>query len=139
LHEIRVKSNGNATPQERQQLRTELDGLAAEVERLMANSAVVTGYGNANGNTPGIDSIEANLSARIDEGVRTGRINQSEANRLHRRERDIARHEAVYKRDGVVTAQERRQLRDELLRLSREVDRMVSNRPGNQFRTEPRG
>jgi len=139
LHEIRVKSNGNVTPQERQQLRTELDGLSAEVERMMANSAVVTGYGNASGNTPGIDSMEANLRARIDEGVRTGRINQREADRLHRRERDIARHEAAYKRDGVVTPQERRQLRDELSRLSNDVDRLVSNRPGGQLRNEPQG
>lgn len=137
LHEIRVKSNGNATAQERQQLRAELDGLAVDVERMMANSAVVTRNGNAN--TPGIDSMEANLTARIDEGVRTGRINQREADRLHRRERDIARHEAVYRRDGVVTAQERRQLRDELSRLSRDVDRMVRNMPSSQLRSEPRG
>ncbi len=137
LHEIRVKSNGNATPQERQQLRAELDGLAAEVERMMANSAVVTRNGNAN--TPGIDSMEANIRARIDEGVRTGRINQREAGRLYRQERDFARHEAMYKRDGVVTPQERRQLRDELSRLSDAVDRMVSNRPNSQLRSEPRG
>ena len=131
MHEIRIKMNGNATPQERQQLRVELDTLSAEVERMMANSAVMTRGGNGSNSTPGIDSMEANLGARIDEGVRTGRINRREADRLHRRERDIARHEATYKRDGVVTSRERRQLREELSRLSDDVDRMIRNPPRN--------
>lgn len=125
VRESRFKANGSATQQERQQLRSDLDGLAAEVERLMANRDVVQPAGNAN--TNGIDNRQLNIGARIDEGVRSGRITQREARRLENRERAIARHEVSYKRDGVVTQQERRQLRSELAQLNDDVDRMMRN------------
>ena len=125
MRESRFKANGTATPQERQQLRADLDSLGNEIERLMANRDFVQPPGQAN--TPGIDNRQLNIGARIDEGVRSGRITQREARRLQSRERDIARHEAAFKRDGVVTPQERRQLRDELARLNADVDRMMRN------------
>jgi polyhydroxyalkanoate synthesis regulator phasin len=127
LRESRYKANGTATPQERQQLRVDVDSLAKEVERLMANSDYVQPGANPAGTTPGIDNRQNNISQRIDEGVRSGRITQREARRLLNRERNIAQHEATYKRDGVVTPQERRQLRDELARLNADVDRSMRN------------
>lgn len=123
IRESRFKSNGNVTPQERQQLRADLDGLNAEVERMIANRDVVAQPGNTNG----IDNRQLEIGQRIDEGIRSGRINKREAGRLHSRERDIARHEARFKRDGVVTPQERSQLRDELAALRDDVERMISN------------
>ena len=125
--ERRFKSDGNATPQERQQLRSDLEGLAAEVERMMANRNVAAQPGNTNG----IDHSQFNISERIDEGVRSGRITQREARRLQSRERDIARHEARFKRDGVVTSQERQQLQRELMSLRNDLERTLRNhRPG---------
>ena len=126
MRESQYKSNGAATQQERQQLRNDLNALNADVERMMANNNVVRPPVNA-ANTPGIDNAEYQISQRIDEGVRTGRITQREARRLERREREIARHEAFFKSDGVVTRQERRQLRDELDTLRADVERMISN------------
>jgi hypothetical protein len=126
MRENQYKSNGTATPQERQQLRAELDALNADVERMMANRDVVRPAGNAAA-TPGIDNREYQIGQRIDEGVRSGRISQREARRLHSREREIARHEAVFKSDGVVSQRERRQLRDELNMLRDEVERMIRN------------
>lgn len=129
IRENRYKSDGNATAQERQQLRADLDGLSAEVERMMANRDVTSqpGYGGNAGNTPGIDNQQVNIGQRIDDGVRSGRISQREARRLHQQEREIARHEAYFKGDGVVTQQERQQLRNELTKLSDEVERMLRN------------
>ncbi len=126
MREAQYKSNGNATPQERQQLRNDLSALNADVERMMANNSVVRPPANA-ANTPGIDNREYQIGQRIDEGVRSGRISQREARRLHSREREIARHEAVFKSDGVVSQRERRQLRDELNMLRDEVERMIRN------------
>lgn len=126
MREAQYKSNGNATPQERQQLRNDLSALSADVERMMANNNVVRPPANA-GNTPAIDNREYQVSRRIDEGVRSGRITQREARRLQNREREIARHEAFFKSDGVVTRQERRQLNDELNTLRNDVERMISN------------
>ncbi|MDO8286761.1 MAG: hypothetical protein Q7T69_17265 [Rhodoferax sp.] len=121
MREIQMKSNGNVNPQERQRLRADLEGLSAEVERMMANSNVV---GQGRDNTPGIDNAQANISQRIDEGVRTGHLSRRDGRRLQMRERAIARHEASFKRDGVVTPQERRQLRDELNGLRDDVERL---------------
>ena len=127
LRESRFKANGTATPQERQQLRADVDSLGNEVERLMMNNSYVQPPANNAGTTPAIDNRQDNISQRIDEGVRSGRITQREARRLQRSERNIARHEAAYKRDGVVTPQERRQLRNELVQLNFEVERMMRN------------
>ncbi len=118
------KSNGNATQQERLQLRAELDGLNADVERMMSNRRVA---GQPSGTTPGIDAREAQISQRIDEGVRTGRITPREADKLHKREMRITQHEAKFKADGVVTNQERRKLRKELAQLRDDVERMMRN------------
>ena len=126
MREAQYKSNGNATSQERQQLRNDLSALNADVERMMANNNVVRPPVNA-GNTPGIDNREYQISRRIDEGVRSGRITQREARRLQSREREIARHEAFFKSDGVVTRQERRQLNDEIGALRNDVERMINN------------
>ncbi|MDD2918244.1 hypothetical protein [Rhodoferax sp.] len=131
MRESRFKANGTATPQERQQLRADVDRLGNEVERMMANRDYVQPPGNPAGTTPGIDNRQLNVSARIDEGIRSGRITQREARRLQNRERTIARHEAAFKRDGVVTPQERRQLRDELARLNADVDRLMRNNRSN--------
>jgi hypothetical protein len=133
--EAQFKANGNVNPQERQQLRAEVASLNADVERMMANADVVArpgqpgyGYGYGNPNTNGIDNQERQISLRIDEGLRTGQITQREAERLHMRERRIERHEAQFKSDGVVTQDERRQLRSELSALRDEVERLIRSR-----------
>lgn len=125
VRENRFKSDGHATPQERQQLRVDLDSLSVQVERMMANRDVVSQPGNTN--TNGIDNRQFNIGQRIEEGVRDGRITRREARRLQTREREFARLEARFKRDGVVTPQERRQLRDELARLRDDVERLIRN------------
>ena len=125
VRESRFKSDGRATAQERQQLRADVDALSADVERMIANRAVVVQPGG----TPGIDNRQVNISQRIDEGVRSGHISQREARRLYSRERDIARLEARFKRDGVVTPPERRQMRNALTKLRNDVERMIRKDP----------
>ena len=122
MRENQFKSNGDTSPQERQTLRADFEGLSADVERMMTNSDVVR---QGNNNTPGIDNAQDDIGDRIDEGVSAGRISEREARRLHRREREIERHEASFKSDGVVTSQERRQLRNEVTALRNEVERML--------------
>lgn len=125
--EARFKSDGRATPQERQQLRADIADLGQDVERMIANRDVVGrgGQGNA---TPGIDNTKFEISRRIDEGLRSGRISQRESDRLYRRMRAIERQEAAFKSDGVVTQQERRQLRNELGAIRNQVERLINPR-----------
>lgn len=124
VREARFKSDGRATPQERQQLRADVAELSAEVERMMANRDVV----RQGSSTPGIDNMQSDIGQRIDEGLRSGRISQREARMLRRQNRAIERHEAAYKSDGVVTQQERRQLRNELGTLRDQVERLINPR-----------
>ena len=126
MRENQYKAYGNVHPQQRQQLRDDLSALGADVERMMNNRDVVRPAGNA-AQTPGIDNQDAQISQRIDEGFRSGRITPREARKLQSQQREIARHEAYFKSDGIVTQQERRQLRNELAALINEVERMMRN------------
>ena len=130
-HEIQMRENqykayGNIHPQQRQQLRDDLSALGADVERMMNNSDVVRPPGNA-AQTPGIDNQDAQISQRIGEGFRSGRLTPREARKLQSRQREIVRHEAYFKSDGIMTQQERRQLRNELTALRNDVERMMRN------------
>jgi hypothetical protein len=124
--EALYKSDGRATPAERQQLRNDMAALSAEVERAMNNSSVVVVQPGTN--LGGIDSREFNIRARIDEGVRTNRLSPQEAQRFMAREAQIERREAAFRSDGVVTQQERRQLRNQLTALRDQVGRAINPR-----------
>lgn len=60
--------------------------------------------------TPGIDKREANQERRIQQGVKSGELNEREAARLERGEKRIERMEERAKADGKVTPQERKRL-----------------------------
>jgi hypothetical protein len=125
--EAAYKSDGRVTPQERQQLRADLANLSAEVERAIANNRNVPVVEHG-GRLGAIDSQEFAIGQRIDEGVRSHRLSLQEAGRLQAREQAIERREAAYRSDGVVTQQERRQLRAELTALRDEVERLINPR-----------
>jgi hypothetical protein len=115
--ENRYKADGYASAQERQLLRQDLDALRADVERTIVNPRVAP----PSERTPGIDRREATIRERIDEGVRSGQINERAARRLYRQERRIERDEARAKAD------ERRQLRQELMALNNDLERALGN------------
>ena len=124
--EAAYKADGRVTPQERQQLRADIAQLSAEVERAIANNrTVAVGQHDRMG---AIDSQEFNIRQRIDEGVRSHRLSQREAGRLMAREQAIEQREAAYRSDGVVTQQERRDLRAQLSALRDEVERLINPR-----------
>jgi hypothetical protein len=133
FRENRFKADGSASAQERQQLRQDLDGLRAEVDRAMTNPRVVAPQ--QAGSTPGIDRREMRIRDEIEEGVRSGRLSERQARRLLRRERQIERYEASAKADGVLTRQERRQIRSELAALRDDLDQMMrDDRRGSYVR-----
>lgn len=132
IREDRFKSDGSINPQERQQLRQDLDALRAEVEYKIANARVIVRQPD---NTPGLDNRAFRISDRIEEGMRSGRITPREGRGLQRREREIERQEAYFKSDGVVTQQERRQLRNALSALRDDVEQMMhADRPDRYTR-----
>ena len=125
--EAAYKSDGRVTQQERQQLRADLAQLSAEVERAINNNRTVA-VAQPVDRLGAIDSQEFNISRRIDEGLRSHRLSPQEAGRLQAREQAIERQEAAYRADGVVTPQERNNLRAQLTALRDEVERMINPR-----------
>jgi hypothetical protein len=124
--EAAYKADGRVTPQERQQLRADMAQLSAEVERAIANNRTVAVV--QHDRLGAIDSQEFNIRQRIDEGVRSHRLSRREAGRLMAREQAIEHREAAYRADGVVTPQERRDLRAQLGALRDEVERLINPR-----------
>jgi hypothetical protein len=125
--EAAYKADGRVTPQERQQLRADMAELSAEVERAIANNRTVA-VGYPPDRLGAIDSQQFNIRQRIDEGVRSHRLSPREADRLLAREQAIEHREAAYRSDGVVTPQERRDLRVQLSALRDEVERLINPR-----------
>lgn len=125
FRELRMKRDGAATPQERRQLRQDLDDMRAEVETKLANRHVVA---RVSSSTPHIDKAQQLIRSRIDQGIRTGQITPREADRLFARERTLHRREAAFKSDGHMSRAERQQLRDEVAMLDNDVTKMMSHR-----------
>jgi uncharacterized membrane protein YebE (DUF533 family) len=71
--------------------------------------------------TPRIDQRQANQERRIEQGVRSGELTPHETRKLERGQAKVRRMEARVKADGVVTAQERRQITREQDRQSERI------------------
>ncbi len=123
FREIRFERDGRTSPQERDQLRRDLEIMRVDVERKLANNRV-TGRQDA---WAGIDRREEQIGDRIDRGIADGLITRAEAQRLHQRERDIYRREAKFKADGRVTQAEWKKLQGDLDALNRDTDRLLEN------------
>jgi hypothetical protein len=78
--------------------------------------------------TPGIDKRLENQDKRIQKGVETGQLTPREAARMEKRQDKIQSDVDKAKADGVVTAQERRQLHRELDRSSGAIYREKHDR-----------
>ncbi|MET4074859.1 hypothetical protein [Hymenobacter sp. UYCo722] len=73
--------------------------------------------------TPGITARQHNEQARIHQGVRSGELTRAEAARLKAREADIRQDKRVAKADGVVTRDERQDIRKDERQTSRAIYR----------------
>jgi hypothetical protein len=131
VHESRAKSDGVADSRERDQLRGELAGLRADVEGMIARPPVAA-------QMPISETREYQVRDRIEQGVQDGNISRREARRFNSRARDIERHEASYKADGVFTRAERIQLRRESDALRNDVERLIQANRGGQASVERR-
>jgi hypothetical protein len=69
---------------------------------------------------------------RIESAFDRGQLTRREADRLERRQRDVASLERRFRSDGFFSPRERRIVRDELNQLSRAINRLSSNRRGRR-------
>jgi hypothetical protein len=84
-------------------------GIAAAAVPASAIAAPLPAYGAFQGGWQNINARQARLDARIDQGIRSGALNRSEAVRLRAQFRDLARLEARYRatRPGLTLAERR--------------------------------
>lgn len=73
--------------------------------------------------TPRIDQRQVNQQQRIDQGVTSGSLTQTESQRLAARQERMAAAEAKFKADGVVTDKERARLAHKENKNSRAIKR----------------
>lgn len=77
--------------------------------------------------TPVINQRERNQQARIRQGVKSGQLTPGEARRLEAQQGKIKADKMAAKSDGKVTPAERRHLKRELNRASRNIHRKKHN------------
>ena len=73
--------------------------------------------------TPGITARQHNEQARIRQGVRSGELTRTEAARLKGREAEISQDKREAKADGVVTRDERQDIKKDERQTSRAIYR----------------
>jgi hypothetical protein len=79
--------------------------------------------------TPAVDRRERNQQERIKQGVQSGELTKGETRRLEAQQGKIKADEMVAKSDGKVTGAERRHLKREQNRASRNIFRKKHNGP----------
>lgn len=127
--EMRMRRDGHASPHERQALMQDLESMRVEVERAInRHPAAAIGPDMRPESRHGSGLSHAHLRARIDQGLRSGHLTLREADRLRAQERELYRLEAQYSADGYLSRGERRQLREEVAMLDRDIDRLMANR-----------
>ena len=71
--------------------------------------------------TPGVTKRQTNQQKRIAEGVADGSLNKKETIRLEKQQRELRRDKRAAKADGVVTADDRRDLHQDQNKMSRRI------------------
>ena len=82
--------------------------------------------------TPGLNARQANERARIHQGVASGELTRPEAARLRARETDIRQDKRAAKADGVITRDERQDIRKDENKASRAIYRQKHDGQGRR-------
>ncbi len=77
--------------------------------------------------TPAIGQTQRNQEARIEQGVRSGELNQREARNLQQQQRSIQAQKRAARADGVVTHAERRNIKRQQAHANRAIQRKKHN------------
>ena len=78
--------------------------------------------------TPKINQTQRKQQLRIHQGVKSGELTRRETRKLEYQQKAIQHGKRIVKADGVVTPRERRYIRSEQNKASRNIYRMKHNR-----------
>jgi len=112
------KSDGKLTEAERRDLHHEQNQASRDIYRQKHDEQ---SRPPAAVRDPGVNERQANQTARIQQGVKSGELTHGEAQELRTERRDIRDLEHTYKEDGTLTHDERQDLHQQLNQESREI------------------
>jgi hypothetical protein len=119
------KSDGKLTGAERRDLQHEQNQASHDIYRQKHDEQErhdgAPGVNDPRVHDPAINQRQANQSARIVQGVKSGELTRPEAHELRQETRDIRDLEHDYKSDGTLTKDERQTLQRDLNQESREI------------------
>jgi Skp family chaperone for outer membrane proteins len=70
---------------------------------------------------PGVNARQHHQQERIEQGARSGELTRGEARQLRQEERGIRKEEREYKADGKLTKDERKDLHEDLNKVSKDI------------------
>ena len=112
------KSDGTLTGAERRDLHHEQNQASHDIYRQKHDEQTRP---PAAVRDPGVNERQANQTARIQQGVKSGELTHDEAQELRTGRRDIRDLEHTYKEDGTLTRDERQDLHQQLNQQSQEI------------------
>jgi Skp family chaperone for outer membrane proteins len=112
------KSDGTLTDAERRDLQHEQNQASRDIYRQKHDEQERP---PAAVRDPGVNERQANQTARIQQGVKSGELTHDEAQELRTERRDIRDLEHTYKEDGSLTRDERQDLHQQLNQQSHEI------------------
>jgi hypothetical protein len=114
------KSDGTLTGAERRDLHHEQNQASREIYQQKHDAQERPAVAPAM-RDPGVNQRQANQTARIADGVKTGQLTHEEAQGLRTERRDIRQTEQGYKADGTLTGDERQDLHQQLNDQSKDI------------------
>ncbi len=116
--EREYKADGDLTKDERKDLHQELNQANRHIYKQKHDAQEQSAPGT---NSPGINKREHVQKNRIKQGVHSGELTKGETKELVTEQRDIRQLERDYKSDGSLTADERKDLHQQLNQASKEI------------------
>ena len=132
--EKQFKADGKLTPAERQKLHSDLNAASRDIHA-EKHDAEVRGTRD-----PAVNARQARQEGRIVQGVKSGELTGREAVRLQREERAVRVDERAFKADGKLTPAERKDLNQDLNKVSRDIYKQKHDaqvRPGTPSPAAP--
>lgn len=123
--------DGGPTQQDLQKIANKLDKAEVQIQKLSNNNqgANLSSLEAIDGKE--LDTVQADLAARIQAGIKDGTLTEKEAEGLVKRQQDINDIEVKLREsDGKLTAGEQKQLLDQLRKTADEINRARTNDVG---------
>lgn len=120
--------DGGPTQQDLQKIANKLDKAEVQIQKLSNNNqgANLSSLEAIDGKE--LDTVQADLAARIQAGIKDGTLTEKEAEGLVKRQQDINDIEVKLREsDGKLTAGEQKQLLDQLRKTADEINRARTN------------